>query len=167
VALAETLANRLIKGGLSLTSPARDAQAEETIHAFSLSLEALKPYLPSGIRYVIFGHTHRPGPLDNVDLPDRWKVQLGGQEVLVMNSGSWLYDAGKARRPDYAPQRWPGTFILIPDQGPARLVETLADLSREELESQLNAQEPEEIEQQNEIAPEENGGQTDTLLNSY
>jgi UDP-2,3-diacylglucosamine pyrophosphatase LpxH len=167
VALAETLANRLIKGGLSLTSPAREAQAEETIHAFNLTLEALEPYLPSDIHYVIFGHTHRPGPLDNVDLPDRWKVKLRDQQTLVMNSGSWLYDAGKARRSDYHPQRWPGTFILIPEQGPPRLVETLADFSREELEAQITTQEPEEIEQQSEITSDENGDQTENVPQGY
>lgn len=55
-----------------------------------------------------------------------------------MNSGSWLYDAGKARRPDYRPQRWPGTFILIPDRGQPRLVEVLGNLSMEYLEKQLS-----------------------------
>jgi predicted phosphodiesterase len=138
VALAEMVANRLVKGGLSLTSPAREAQVEQTISAFSLSLEELDAYLPTGARYVIFGHTHRPGPLEGIDAPERWTVKLRGQETQVMNSGSWLYDAGKARRPDYRPQRWPGTFILIPDRGHPRLVEVLGSLSMEYLEKQLS-----------------------------
>lgn len=138
VALAEMVANRLVKGGLSLTSPAREAQVEQTISAFSLSLEELDAYLPTGAKYVIFGHTHRPGPLESIDSPERWTVKLHGQETQVMNSGSWLYDAGKARRPDYRPQRWPGTFILIPDRGQPRLVEVLGSLSMEYLEKQLS-----------------------------
>jgi UDP-2,3-diacylglucosamine pyrophosphatase LpxH len=167
VALAETLANRIVKGGLSLTSPAREAQAEATIHAFNLSLEELAPYLPDGMRYVIFGHTHRPGPLEEGDSLDRWRVKMRGQEVAAMNCGSWLYDDGKARRPDYRPQRWPGTFILIPDQGPPRLVETLADLAQDELEAQLSEREPEETEDESDAGPDENNVQTDLLLDSY
>ncbi len=164
VALAETLANRLIKGGLSLTSPARDALAEETIYAFNLSLEALSAYLPEGMRYVIFGHTHRPGPLEDIDPIDRWTVKMRGQETMVLNSGSWLYDGGKARRPDYRPQRWPGTFILIPDQGPPHLVEVLADLSKEDLEAQLSARTPEDAEEEElEARAEEINARTDTL----
>ena len=138
IALAEMVANRLVKGGLSLTSPAREAQVEQTISAFSLSLEALETYLPTGAAYVIFGHTHRPGPLESIDAPEHWTVKMHGQETQVMNSGSWLYDAGKARRPDYRPQRWPGTFILIPDRGQPRLVEVLGNLSMEYLEKQLS-----------------------------
>ena len=138
VALAEMVANRLVKGGLSLTSPARDAQVEQTISAFSLSLEELDAYLPSTAKYVIFGHTHRPGPLESIDAPERWTVKMHGQDIQVMNSGSWLYDAGKARRPDYRPQRWPGTFILIPDRGQPQLVEVLGNVSLEYLQKQLS-----------------------------
>lgn len=167
VALAETLANRLIKGGLSLTSPAREAQAEATIYAFNRSLEELEPSLPPDIHAVIFGHTHRPGPLADVDAVDRWKVTLRGQEMAVMNSGSWLYDGGKARAPDYQPQHWPGTFILIPDQGPPRLVEVLADLSRDELEAQLSERETEEAEEEANASLVESHVQTDMLPDDY
>ncbi len=172
VALAETLANRLVKGGLSLTSPAREALAEATTHAFSLSLEELEPSLPQGMRYAVFGHTHRPGPLETIDPLDHWTVKLHGQHTLVMNSGSWLYDSGKARRPDYRPQRWPGTFILIPDQGPPRLVEVLAQFSREELEAQLSERDESEREEE-EIAAEAEASalgdhsQADILLDGY
>jgi hypothetical protein len=92
---------------------------------------------------------------------------MRGQEVAAMNCGSWLYDDGKARRPDYRPQRWPGTFILIPDQGPPRLVETLADLAQDELEAQLSEREPEETEDESDAGPDENNVQTDLLLDSY
>lgn len=165
VALAETLANRLIKGGLSLTSPAREAQAEATIHAFNLSLEELEPALPADLRYVIFGHTHRPGPLEDVDAEDQWVVRLRGKETAVMNCGSWLYDDGKARGPDYRPQRWPGTFILLPDHGPPRLVEALADLSRDELEAQLG--EHEAAANENDASPVESSVRTDVSLDGY
>jgi predicted phosphodiesterase len=175
IALAETIAGRLIKGGLSLTSPAREAQAEETILAFSLSLEALEPYLPTGVRYVIFGHTHRPGPLEEIDNPERWVVNMHGQATQVFNSGSWLYDSGKARRPDYRPQRWPGTFILIPDRGQPRLVEVLSQLSMDELEEQLSIHKQEETDAAFEEAEplqdtsdlEASDDQSDTLPSGY
>ncbi len=167
VALAETLANRLVKGGISLTSPAREAQAEAAIHAFSLSMEELEPFLPSGMRYAIFGHTHRPGPLEDIDTLDRWSIKLHGQETIVMNSGSWLYDGGKARRLDYRPQRWPGTFILVPDQGPPRLVEVLAHLSRDELEAQLSEHDSEEAEDDTDVSAVAHSAQPDALLDDY
>lgn len=146
LALAESIANRLFKERLSLTSLAREAQVEETIRAFSLSLEALQSYLPEGVRYVVFGHTHRPGPLEGIDAAERWMVNMRGQPTMVLNSGSWLYDGGKARRPDYRPQRWPGSFILIPDQGPPRVVEVLAEMTREQMEAELSERTPEEDE---------------------
>lgn len=148
LALAEGIANRMFKERLSLTSLAREAQVEETIRAFSLSLEALQFSLPRGARYVVFGHTHRPGPLESIDVAERWMVSMHGQPTMVLNSGSWLYDGGKARRPDYRPQRWPGSFILIPDQGPPRVVEVLADMTREQLEAELSERAPEEDEQE-------------------
>jgi UDP-2,3-diacylglucosamine pyrophosphatase LpxH len=142
LALAETIANRLFKERVSLTSPAREAQVEATIRAFSLSLEALAGYLPRGVHAVVFGHTHRPGPLEGIDASERWMVTLAGQPTMVLNAGSWLYDGGKARRPDYRPQRWPGTYILIPDQGPLRMVEVLADMTRELMEAELSERTP-------------------------
>lgn len=167
VALAETLANRIVKGGLSLTSPAREAQTEAAIYAFNLSLQELEPYLPRGMRSIIFGHTHRPGPLEEVDTLDDWKVRLHGQETIVMNSGSWLYDSGKARRADERPQRWPGTFILIPNQGPPRLVQVLAGFSVEEVEAQLSERDAEEAEPASDATADENSAQTDLLLDDY
>ncbi len=167
VALAETLANRLVKGGLSLTSPAREAQAEATIRAFNLCLEELEPALPPGIRSVIFGHTHRPGPLEEVDTAEHWKVTLRGQELAVMNSGSWLYNDGKARSPDYRPQRWPGTFILIPDHGPPRLVEVLAHLSRDELEAQLSEREHATATHTTDANPVDSSVQTNIAADRY
>src|SRR5262249_11095765 len=111
LALAEGIANRMFNERLRLTSLAREAQVEETIRAFSLSLEALQAFLPRGARYVVFGHTHRPGPLESIDAAERWMVNMHGLPTMVLNSGSWLYDGGKARRPDYRPQRWPGSFV--------------------------------------------------------
>jgi UDP-2,3-diacylglucosamine pyrophosphatase LpxH len=144
LALAESIANRMFKERLSLTSLAREAQVEETIRAFSLSLENLQSYLPQGAHAVIFGHTHRPGPLEGIDAAERWMVNMRGQPTMVLNSGSWLYDDGKARGPEYRPQRWPGSFILIPDQGPPRVVEVLADMTREQLEAELSERTSEE-----------------------
>src|SRR6185312_6446571 len=135
------------------------AQAEVTIDAFNLSLEALEPYLPQGMRYVIFGHTHRPGPLD-IDTPERWKATVHDQEAVVMNCGSWLYDDGKARRLDYRPQRWPGTFILVPDQGSPRLVEVLAHLSKEEVEAQMGERDTEESADEADASPVEQSART-------
>ena len=74
-------------------------------------------------RWVLFGHTHRAGPLERDD-PAEWQVPDGPQ---LMNTGCWVYervflgDSGK--RSPY----WPGTVVEVGDDGPPRLRNVLDD----------------------------------------
>lgn len=64
--------------------------------------------------YVIFGHTHRAGPLPSDD-PAEW---TGPSGVRLVNAGCWTYDhyflSGTPKRSPY----WPGGSVLVEDSGP-------------------------------------------------
>jgi Calcineurin-like phosphoesterase len=73
--------------------------------------------------HVIFGHTHRPGPLPDDD-PAEWATAAGGR---LHNTGSWVHQphflgTGPADSP-----YWPGTAVLVEDDAPPRLVRLLDD----------------------------------------
>jgi hypothetical protein len=79
--------------------------------------------------YVLFGHTHRSGPWPSDD-PAEWRAPTGSQ---LVNTGSWVYQrhflpAGSGRGP-----YWPGTAVLVGDEGPPRLERLLDDRSHQEL----------------------------------
>ena len=60
--------------------------------------------------HVIWGHSHRPGPLRGDD-----EREWAG----VLNTGSWVHQRHFMRTPD-SPYR-PGTAVLVPDSGPPRV----------------------------------------------
>ncbi|MBV9195547.1 MAG: metallophosphoesterase family protein [Solirubrobacterales bacterium] len=75
--------------------------------------------------YVIFGHTHRAGPLATDDRRE-WRTAAGGQ---LINCGSWL------EQPDFLgaePSRSPyraGFAVQVDDHGPPQLVNLLDGVS--------------------------------------
>ena len=77
--------------------------------------------------HVIFGHTHRRGPAARrAGLDD-------GERQRVYNTGSWTHipgllgDAPPAQSP-----YWPGTIVVVEDEGPPRLEHLLDEMSRAE-----------------------------------
>jgi hypothetical protein len=79
--------------------------------------------------HVVFGHTHRPGPLPTDDASE-WRTDAGGR---MHNCGSWVHQphflgTGPADSP-----YWPGTAILVEDEGPPRLLRLLDDRPMAEL----------------------------------
>jgi hypothetical protein len=77
--------------------------------------------LAVGAGHVIFGHTHRAGPLERDDRGE-W-VAPGG--ALMINSGSWVHEPGfLGRRPESSPYR-PGFAVVVADAGPPELVNLL------------------------------------------
>ena len=78
--------------------------------------------------HVIFGHTHRRGPLG--DEPG-WAASNG--ESCLWNTGSWLYSptmlASTASRSPY----WPGTICIVGEEGEPELRHLLDDRSRDDL----------------------------------
>ena len=77
--------------------------------------------LEIGARHVVFGHTHRSGPLDG-DAAAEWTTPNG---TRLHNTGSWVFSTAFTR--DAAGPYWPGAGILVEDAEPPRLVRLLAE----------------------------------------
>jgi hypothetical protein len=86
-----------------------------------------------GDAHVIFGHTHRAGPLPR-DRQGEWRGRAGAR---LVNSGSWTYGAVflSSSAPGESPY-WPGTCIVVEDSGPPVLERLLLDRTHAELAPQ-------------------------------
>ena len=88
--------------------------------------------LDLGAAHVIFGHTHRAGPLPG-DEEHEWRGRGGAR---LHNCGSWVYaDIFLASSGPSNPY-WPGGAVVVEDGGPPtppRLERLLAERTREEL----------------------------------
>jgi Calcineurin-like phosphoesterase superfamily domain len=90
-------------------------------------------------QYVVFGHTHRAGPLPD-DQPAEW---LGpgangatGSRARLVNAGNWTYSpVFLSGNPGESPY-WPGTCVLVEDSGPPLLTQLLAEYDHEQLAPQ-------------------------------
>ena len=85
--------------------------------------------------HIIFGHTHRRGPLDG---EPGW-VTPGGAALL--NSGSWTYMPGLigTATPPESPY-WPGTIVEVADTGPPSASLLLASMTRSEFAEAANVE---------------------------
>ena len=99
------------------------------LHAIGESLER------RGIEaeHAIFGHTHRAGPLPR----DEGWVSPGG--IALHNSGNWVYEPGFVGRSPTDSPYWPGSAILVGDEGPPRLERLLMDLHHEDFAPMLDS----------------------------
>jgi hypothetical protein len=79
--------------------------------------------------HLIFGHTHRAGPLAGDD-PAEWTAPTGAR---LVNCGCWTFEEFLLDSPSSENPYWPGSCILVEDDGPPRLERLLADRTREEL----------------------------------
>lgn len=79
--------------------------------------------------HVVFGHTHRSGPLPGDELGE-WRG-VGGARLY--NTGSWTY-AGifLTDTPGESPY-WPGGAVLVEDEGPPVVLRMLQDRTREQI----------------------------------
>ena len=95
-----------------------------------------------GEAYVVFGHTHRAGPLPRDDARE-WRggyARAGesatggdGLGARLLNAGCWTYEpmflSGSPGESPY----WPGTCVRVEDSGPPVLERLLSDRTHEEL----------------------------------
>jgi predicted phosphodiesterase len=79
--------------------------------------------------YVIFGHTHRAGPLPGDD-PAEW--DLGGGSLLV-NSGTWFHEPVLLGEAAESSPYFPGTVVRLGDEGPPELTSALRGAGRPSL----------------------------------
>jgi hypothetical protein len=75
--------------------------------------------------HLVFGHTHRAGPLAGDD-PHEWCTPGA---TRLHNSGSWVFETlFVGRGHDSSIPYWPGGAIALDDGGPPRLERLLADV---------------------------------------
>ncbi len=80
-------------------------------------------------RHVVFGHTHRTGPLIGDD-PDEWRTPAG---TRLYNCGSWVLETHLMTRVAPESPYWPGGCVTVDDDGPPRLRRLLAGQSADAL----------------------------------
>jgi hypothetical protein len=75
-------------------------------------------------RHVIFGHSHRTGPLPADDATE-WRTRSGAR---LHNSGSWVHEPTFTGADGTASPYWPGTAIALgsDDDAPPRLLRLLS-----------------------------------------
>ena len=87
--------------------------------------------------HVLFGHTHRPGPLPGDD--EGWALPGGGR---LTNTGSWIFEpAFLGETADDSPY-WPGVIALVADEGPPELRRLLTGFSHDELAERVSVTGP-------------------------
>ncbi len=75
--------------------------------------------------HVIFGHTHRPGPLPGDD-EGEWTTATG---TRLWNTGSWCHEPAFVGPPAHPGPYWPGTLIRLGDTGPPRIENVLEGIT--------------------------------------
>jgi hypothetical protein len=91
-----------------------------------------------GQAYVIFGHTHRVGPLPG-DQEQEWRGRLGAQ---LVNTGCWTYERAFLSAAGPENPYWPGSCVVVEDAGAPQVKRLLADCSHEQLRAAARAVTP-------------------------
>jgi predicted phosphodiesterase len=93
------------------------------------AMDEVAVHLGLGDAHVVFGHTHRAGPLAGDEMGE-WRGRDGAR---LLNAGSWTY-AGifLTPTPGESPY-WPGSGVLVEDDGPPQLLRLLQDRTREQI----------------------------------
>jgi hypothetical protein len=81
-----------------------------------------------GARHVIFGHTHRAGPLPDDDL-GQWRLAGG---AALLNTGCWVYESMYLDR-HWGNPYWPGGAALLHDRAEPRFTRLLDGIDAREL----------------------------------
>jgi len=87
-------------------------------------------------KWVIFGHTHRRGPLED---EDEWTTKNG---ATLLNTGSWVHSPTLLRSSSKGSAYWPGTVCLIEDDADPKLVHLLDQWTRGDLNQMISGTEP-------------------------
>lgn len=99
-------------------------------------------HLDLGDSYVVFGHTHRAGPLPGDDTREwnRPPARPGADPgARLVNAGCWTYDSiFLTDTPGESPY-WPGTCVLVEEIGAPKLERLLLDRTRAELSPRRRA----------------------------
>lgn len=115
-------ANRL---GLGPLRP--DISMAEITQAGLSAMRELVSRLGIEAAQVIFGHTHRRGPLGG---EAGWELPGG---TGLVNTGSWVYAPALLGASSRDSPFWPGTVVAVEDEGPPAASHLLDDLPHAEL----------------------------------
>jgi hypothetical protein len=100
-----------------------DISAGELRRAGLEAMGEVAARLDLGDAYVVFGHTHRVGPLPG-DQQQEWRGREGAR---LVNAGNWTYaPIFLSATPGESPY-WPGTCVLVEDSGPPIVKRLLQD----------------------------------------
>jgi hypothetical protein len=75
--------------------------------------------------HVVFGHTHRAGPLPDDDVTE-WRTPTG---AWLHNSGNWVHEGGFLAGAGPESPYWPGGALVVGDSGPPELIRLLEDFT--------------------------------------
>jgi hypothetical protein len=78
-------------------------------------------------KWVLFGHTHRRGPLEG---EDAWVTENG---ATLLNTGSWVHSPSLLRSSSEGSAYWPGTIGMIEGDEDPQLLHLLDGWTREDL----------------------------------
>jgi predicted phosphodiesterase len=85
--------------------------------------------------HVIFGHTHRTGPLPTDDL-NEWSAPNGAR---LHNAGCWVYETTFMTRTAGESPYWPGGCAIVEDDGAPQLRRLLSERAHDELAAAVAA----------------------------
>ena len=97
---------------------------QDLLHGGLSAMRRVAEGLAPGASHVLFGHTHRPGPLPGDDEAE-WTTAAG---TRLWNSGSWCHEPAFVGPPAHPGPYWPGTMIRLEDSGPPRIQNVLEDV---------------------------------------
>ncbi len=142
-ALARRVRGRAIAAGFPLAvaalnragiGPLRaDVSMSELRRAGLRAMGEVAAHLDLGGAYVVFGHTHRTGPLPGDDERE-WRGRGGAR---LVNAGSWTYSSIFLAGSSAANPYWPGACVLVEDDGPPVIRRLLQDRTEAQLASNI------------------------------
>jgi predicted phosphodiesterase len=91
-----------------------EISADELRRAGLRAMGDVADRLGLGDSYLVFGHTHRTGPLPGDDLHE-WRSPGGAR---LLNSGSWVYASIFLTDAAGESPYWPGGCMVVEDEGP-------------------------------------------------
>jgi hypothetical protein len=117
----------LNRAGLGPLRP--DISSPELRRAGLRAMGEVATRLGLGDAHVIFGHTHRAGPLPG-DAPHEWLAPGGAR---LINAGCWTYDGYFLTATPGESPYWPGGCVVVDDDGPPTLLRLLESREHSEL----------------------------------
>jgi hypothetical protein len=106
-----------------------DVSMSELRRAGLLAMGEVAARVNLGDAYVVFGHTHRAGPLAHDEVAE-WRGRAGAR---LVNAGSWTYTSIFVSETAGEDPYWPGTCVVVEDHGPPLLRRLLHDRTRAQI----------------------------------